>query len=181
MLLVAALALLLVVAGIYLFSAGDETAAVVQVPVSPAVAPGSEPPPTPPEHVDSAVAGVSASDPAPLATVPAGEMSPQAENTPQTAPPAVAARKQEPRTRPRETAQRNAPPAAELALPKGGAGARSWLVALQADLAVCERESFFPRIACREKARWKHCAPDHWNAVPECKASAGGEHPGQNP
>lgn len=49
---------------------------------------------------------------------------------------------------------------------------RAWLTALKADLAVCDGKSFFPRIACREKARWKHCAPERWNTVPECEVNS---------
>lgn len=44
-----------------------------------------------------------------------------------------------------------------------------WLAGLRADLAACDRRSFFERFACREKARWSHCAPDRWNTVPECE------------
>ena len=70
---------------------------------------------------------------------------------------------------PRETVKRKAavPPAAPGAEPQ-----RAWLTALKADLAVCDGKSFFPRIACREKARWKHCAPERWNTVPECKVNS---------
>ncbi|MBR0567600.1 zinc ribbon domain-containing protein [Azoarcus sp. L1K30] len=189
MLVAAALALLLVAAAIYHFSAGNETIVVAQAPVSPAAVSGSEPSMPPSEHVDPAVAGVGTGDSEPPAMVPAGEVSPQAEEAVQTATPAAAAAtsKPEPRMRPKDTAQRKAPPPAVQSpppapVPKGGTeGTRPWLAALREDLAACERESFFPRIACREKARWKHCAPDHWNAVPECKASAGIERPGQNP
>jgi hypothetical protein len=62
------------------------------------------------------------------------------------------------------------PPAPAAAAPAGG---QAWLIALRSKLAACEQMSFFERVACREKARWSHCAPDHWNTVAECKVGAG--------
>ena len=43
----------------------------------------------------------------------------------------------------------------------------NWRTAMRADLAACEQKTFFQRIYCLEKARWKHC-PGHWGSVEEC-------------
>jgi hypothetical protein len=43
-----------------------------------------------------------------------------------------------------------------------------WPTAMRRELDACHHESFFARVVCTEKVRWKHCAPDHWNAIPEC-------------
>ncbi len=36
------------------------------------------------------------------------------------------------------------------------------------ELADCEKQSFFTRITCREKVRWKHCQ-GRWDEVPGCE------------
>lgn len=36
------------------------------------------------------------------------------------------------------------------------------------ELNVCRQESFFSRVVCTEKVRWKYCAPNRWNTIPEC-------------
>ena len=33
--------------------------------------------------------------------------------------------------------------------------------------SACEAESFFARLACKEKVRWKYC-PGYWGKVPQC-------------
>src|SRR5262249_27669449 len=38
------------------------------------------------------------------------------------------------------------------------------------ELDVCRQQSFFPRVVCSEKVRWKYCAPNRWNTIPECAA-----------
>lgn len=43
-----------------------------------------------------------------------------------------------------------------------------WQTAMQRDLEVCRQETFLARVVCTEKVRWKHCAPDRWNATAEC-------------
>ena len=45
-----------------------------------------------------------------------------------------------------------------------------WYSSLKADIAVCERENFFQKVLCVDKARRTYC-PDHWNKVAECKAN----------
>ena len=42
-----------------------------------------------------------------------------------------------------------------------------WKTKLYADMAACESLSFFSRIACQEKARWKHCE-GHWGSIDIC-------------
>ena len=49
------------------------------------------------------------------------------------------------------------------------ASSGDWHFALQADIRACDRESFFPRILCVDKARRRYC-PGHWDNVPECAA-----------
>ncbi len=46
-----------------------------------------------------------------------------------------------------------------------------WQTAMRRELDACHHEPFFARVVCTEKVRWKHCAPDHWNAIPECAAA----------
>ena len=42
-----------------------------------------------------------------------------------------------------------------------------WLIALRRQLRECEQESFFSRIVCADRARWKYC-PGRWDTVAEC-------------
>lgn len=54
--------------------------------------------------------------------------------------------------------------------PEGSGGNRPtppWVHALRADLAECEKQSFFKSQTCMEKARWKHCNT-RWEQAPEC-------------
>ncbi len=39
--------------------------------------------------------------------------------------------------------------------------------AMRADIAACDRQPFFQRVYCVEKARWKYCA-DRWGSTEEC-------------
>ncbi len=45
-----------------------------------------------------------------------------------------------------------------------------WQVALKVEIAACEQGNFLQKTICRERARWKYCNPDRWNAVAECAA-----------
>ena len=45
--------------------------------------------------------------------------------------------------------------------------ASDWKKLLFAQLAACAPESFFSRVICNEKARWKYC-PGHWGEIDEC-------------
>jgi len=47
-----------------------------------------------------------------------------------------------------------------------------WQTAMHREMDACHHESFFARVVCTEKARWKHCAPDRWNTIPECAAGS---------
>lgn len=48
-----------------------------------------------------------------------------------------------------------------------------WHQALRAELAKCEKLSFFKRQACSEKARWKYCSkPGHSDLADECQSGA---------
>ena len=49
---------------------------------------------------------------------------------------------------------------------------------MRRELDVCRQESLFPRIVCVEKVRWEYCAPNRWNTIPECAATAA---PGHSP
>lgn len=46
-----------------------------------------------------------------------------------------------------------------------------WRAKLNADYAACEHLSFFSRVACRERAVWKHC-PGHWGTSDLCPQAA---------
>lgn len=50
---------------------------------------------------------------------------------------------------------------------QGGKPTPPWVHALRADLAECEKQSFFKSQTCMEKARWKHCNT-RWEQAPEC-------------
>lgn len=57
------------------------------------------------------------------------------------------------------------------AMPAAGApaeGPANWLPAMRAELLQCSQGQFLEKILCTEKVRWKYCAPDRWNMVPEC-------------
>ena len=45
--------------------------------------------------------------------------------------------------------------------------ANGWQSSLREELALCEQSSFFSRLICNEKARWKYC-PGHWGSIKEC-------------
>jgi hypothetical protein len=51
--------------------------------------------------------------------------------------------------------------------------ARSWKDALHTDLEACRDKPVFSRIACNEKARWKHC-PGHWGSIDDCPSNMAG-------
>lgn len=71
---------------------------------------------------------------------------------------------------PAEHAADGAAPARRVAS-RPGRSAR-WLNQLRAELAACEGD-FFTRTICREKAKFRHCAPaDGWGKVAECPAAA---------
>ena len=65
----------------------------------------------------------------------------------------------------REVAARIAPP---KAVSGTSAAVRDWRSEMQAELDACRHEGFFARVMCTEKVRWRHCAPDRWNRIPEC-------------
>lgn len=46
----------------------------------------------------------------------------------------------------------------------------TWKDALRADLKACDEQSFFSKVMCVEKARWKHC-PGHWGTIDDCPSS----------
>lgn len=48
---------------------------------------------------------------------------------------------------------------------------RRWLVALRNDLRSCEREAWYARTLCSQRAMFRYCGPDHWGTVPECPQS----------
>lgn len=172
--LAAALLVLLLAAGsFYLFSAAGEapvpapeTAAAVQpdgVPVSPELHAEAEAEATAKAEETVALAPPASTD----------EAVAQPELTPASPPdPVVEPEKPAPRAKSTETVQRKAAPAQPAPAPRPASPAHSWLASLKADLAACDAESFFPRIACREKARWKYCAPERWNTVPECEVDS---------
>jgi serine/threonine-protein kinase len=51
--------------------------------------------------------------------------------------------------------------------------AADWKTVLRAELAACDRESFFTRVVCSEKSRWKYC-PGRWGSIKECTKAANG-------
>ncbi|WP_159098087.1 zinc ribbon domain-containing protein [Parazoarcus communis] len=169
--LAAALLVLLLAAGSFYFLRGGDEALVP----APATVVAVQPADVPAQPEDQAEAGSPAKAEEIVALAPrvsTDEASAQSEVAPASPPdPVVEPAKPEPRTKPTETVQRKAAPA-QPAPAARSAPARAWLAALKADLAACDAESFFPRIACREKARWKYCAPDHWNTVPECEVDS---------
>jgi hypothetical protein len=59
-----------------------------------------------------------------------------------------------------------APPAVSRA----AAAVIGWQTAMHRELEICRQGKIFKRVVCTEKARWKHCAPDRWNTIPECAA-----------
>ena len=66
------------------------------------------------------------------------------------------------------------PPPVKLAETASGAvvnakhvPANGWQSSLREELALCEQSSFFSRVICNEKARWKYC-PGHWGSIKEC-------------
>ena len=40
--------------------------------------------------------------------------------------------------------------------------------AMRAELNVCRKERFLERVVCIEQVRWRYCAPNGWNTIPEC-------------
>jgi hypothetical protein len=40
--------------------------------------------------------------------------------------------------------------------------------AMRAELDVCRKERFLERVVCIEQVRWRYCAPNGWNTIPEC-------------
>jgi hypothetical protein len=69
-----------------------------------------------------------------------------------------------------KVASRIAPSQAVPIAAAGAAEAIGWQTAMQRELEICRQGNFFERVVCTEKARWKHCAPDRWNTIPECAA-----------
>lgn len=174
--LAAALLVLLLAAGsFYLFSGADE-APVPAPETAAAVQPQPDGVPVSPELHAEAEAEAPAKAEETVALAPPAstdEAVAQPELTPVSPPdPVVEPEKPAPRAKSTETVQRKAVPAQPAPAPRPAPPARSWLASLKADLAACDAESFFPRIACREKARWKYCAPERWNTVPECEVDS---------
>jgi hypothetical protein len=55
------------------------------------------------------------------------------------------------------------------AIPVAPAPAKTdWQTAMRAELDVCRKEWFLERVVCIEQVRWRHCAPNRWNTIPEC-------------
>lgn len=111
--------------------------------------------------------------PQPASPVPSATAGGEEKNARQPAAPAPAAA--EPKAADRKTAETKTAKPAPAEKPAAPAG--DWKAALRADLAVCNQKSFFPRVACAEKARWKHC-PGHWGSVEECTSETNERRPG---
>lgn len=45
-----------------------------------------------------------------------------------------------------------------------------WQTAMNQELDVCRQKRIFARVVCTEEVRWKRCAPNRWNTIPECAA-----------
>jgi hypothetical protein len=45
-----------------------------------------------------------------------------------------------------------------------------WQEQLRTELRRCDSLSFFEKVMCREKARWKYC-DGRWNSVSECEVA----------
>lgn len=62
----------------------------------------------------------------------------------------------------RKAAADKTPPRTPSEAPVNG-----WKTTLRAELAACDRLSFFQRVLCADKARRDHC-PGHWGSIEEC-------------
>ena len=61
---------------------------------------------------------------------------------------------------------------ARIAPPKAVSGTAAevgdWRTEMRRELDACRHEGFFARVTCTESVRWKRCAPDRWDSIPEC-------------
>ena len=165
-------------------ASSPSSSAVVTVPAAdPSSAPAipafrTDPPaPSPPQEPISTVHSfVSPPDPSPAPVTPVTRIDSRAPSPPQERPSAV----HRPISRPgspapiknakgtsatREIAARIAPP---KAVSGTSAAVGDWRTEMQRELDVCRHERFFARVMCTERVRWKRCAPDRWNRIPEC-------------
>lgn len=183
MLWVTVLVLLLAGGGVYLFRGGDALPLPEPAPAVAELAPSGLPEQQAAQNEELVVSvGVEEETPVELAagaavppdTVP----SPASSSVPSSAPTPVVQQskpKPNPNTKPKpspgpsEPSQRKTVSVAAATPTPPVESGRGWQASLKADLAACEGESFFARIACREKVRWKYCAPDRWDTVPGCE------------
>lgn len=110
----------------------------------------------------AATPAVGSASPAPVAAMPM-----PADHRAEPAAPAVAqGGSQEAMTSPPPTSVKKpaAPASRQKAAAEAPGGTRN---AMRADLAACDRQPFFQRVYCVEKARWKYCA-DRWGSSAEC-------------
>ena len=123
-----------------------------------------------------AVVAAPAADPSPAPVMPAIRADPPAPLPPQERIPTVDGRISRPgsptpsqnakgTSATREVAARIAPP---KAVSGTSAAVGDWRSEMRGELDACRHEGFFARVMCTEKVRWKHCAPDRWNRIPEC-------------
>lgn len=43
-----------------------------------------------------------------------------------------------------------------------------WLMPMRKELEECLKAGFLQQVLCKERVRWKYCAPDRWDKFPEC-------------
>ena len=48
----------------------------------------------------------------------------------------------------------------------------TWLTRMRAELVKCGKPGFWRNDICREVTRWRHCHPDRWHTVVECKVES---------
>ena len=145
-------------------------------PVIPAVRADPPAPSPPQERISTVHSFVSPLDPSPVPVTPVTRIDSPAPSPPEERPSAV----HRPISRPgsptpiknakgtsatREVAARIAPPEA-VSVTSAVVG--DWRTEMQRELDVCRHERFFARVMCTENVRWKRCAPDRWNRIPEC-------------
>ena len=66
------------------------------------------------------------------------------------------------------TREASARMAAPEAVSVTSAAVGDWQTEMRRELDACRHEGFFARVMCTESVRWKRCAPDRWNRIPEC-------------
>ncbi|TVT76162.1 MAG: zinc-ribbon domain-containing protein [Denitromonas halophila] len=182
-----AAAVLVVLLGFYAFQSGDAGAPVnhasqnpkprvsVAVPEPPAAAPSD--PVIDAQNKEAAAAQTTSSiDVGSMTTPVKNEESADAVRQPsmpealQTGVAKPAAKRQPPVTRsaiePKKQASEQPKPSVPNPQPS------NWRDALARQIQDCGTRSFFERVACIERAKWKYCNPGHWGKVPECPGAA---------